>query len=261
AAPLHSTYHEDGPPSYYDNQDFPTAHWDDKSVRQAFIRKGFLVLSLQLSVTFAFVAVFTFLKGVKGFVQRNVWTYYVSYAVFFISLIVLSCCGDFRRKHPWNLVALSILTVSLSYMVGMIASFYNTDAVIMAVGITVVVCFTVVIFSLQTKYDFTSCRGVLIICLVVLIVFSILCIFIRNRIMDIIYASLGALLFTCVSPGGALTPWGQYWVLFSIFIDSLDEGTGRDRGEDTKVTPQRVVPTPSEMDRLERNLMGFSQGR
>lgn len=66
----------------------------------------FLVLSLQLSVTFAFVAVFTFVKGVKGFVQRNVWTYYVSYAVFFISLIVLSCCGDFRRKHPWNLVAL-----------------------------------------------------------------------------------------------------------------------------------------------------------
>ncbi|KFP90918.1 Protein lifeguard 1, partial [Apaloderma vittatum] len=54
----------------------------------------------------------------------------------------------------------------------------------------------------QTKYDFTSCRGVLIICLVVLIVFSILCIFIRNRILDIIYASLGALLFTCVSTWG-----------------------------------------------------------
>ncbi|XP_010001458.1 PREDICTED: protein lifeguard 1 [Chaetura pelagica] len=196
-APLHSTYHEDGPPSYYDNQDFPSAHWDDKSIRQAFIRKVFLVLTLQLSVTFAFVAVFTFAKSVRGFVQRNVWTYYVSYAVFFISLIVLSCCGDFRRKHPWNLVALSILTVSLSYMVGMIASFYDTEAVIMAVGITVVVCFTVVIFSLQTKYDFTSCRGVLIICLVVLILFSILCIFIRNRIVDIVYASLGALLFTC----------------------------------------------------------------
>lgn len=137
-APLHSTYHEDGPPSYYDNQDFPSAHWDDKSIRQAFIRKVghgglrrggsgasgssgasgvppvthstcpqvFLVLTLQLTVTFAFVTVFTFVKGVRGFVQRNVWTYYVSYAVFFISLIILSCCGDFRRKHPWNLVSL-----------------------------------------------------------------------------------------------------------------------------------------------------------
>lgn len=64
------------------------------------------MLTLQLSVTFAFVAAFTFAKGVRGFVQRNVWTYYVSYAIFFVSLIVLSCCGDFRRKHPWNLVAL-----------------------------------------------------------------------------------------------------------------------------------------------------------
>lgn len=43
----------------------------------------------------------------------------------------------------------SVLTLSLSYMVGMIASFYDTDTVIMAVGITAVVCFSVVLFSLQ----------------------------------------------------------------------------------------------------------------
>lgn len=57
-------------------------------------------------VTFSFVAVFTFVDEAKDFVRKNPWTYYVSYAVFFVSLIVLSCCGDFRRKHPWNLVAL-----------------------------------------------------------------------------------------------------------------------------------------------------------
>ncbi|CAD7694045.1 unnamed protein product [Nyctereutes procyonoides] len=105
-SPQHGNYHEEGPPSYYDNQDFPAINWDDKSIRQAFIRKVFLVLTLQLSVTLSTVAVFTFVGEVKGFVRENVWTYYVSYAVFFISLIVLSCCGDFRRKHPWNLVAL-----------------------------------------------------------------------------------------------------------------------------------------------------------
>nr|KAF6395792.1 glutamate ionotropic receptor NMDA type subunit associated protein 1 [Molossus molossus] len=218
-SPQHGNYHEEGPPSYYDNQDFPATNWDDKSIRQAFIRKVglelglgeqwhwagseqllsqvFLVLTLQLSVTLSTVAVFTFVKEVKGFVRQNVWTYYVSYAVFFISLIALSCCGEFRRKHPWNLIALSILTVSLSYMVGMIASFYNTEAVIMAVGITTTVCFTVVIFSMQTRYDFTSCMGVLLVSMVVLIVFAVLCIFIRNRILEIVYASLGALLFTC----------------------------------------------------------------
>lgn len=52
----------------------------------------------------------------------------------------------------------------------------------------------------QTKYDFTSCYGVLFVCLIVLIIFGILCIFIRDRILHIVYAGLGALLFTCVSP-------------------------------------------------------------
>ena len=66
----------------------------------------FLVLTAQLLVTFSFVALFTFEKNVKKFVQNNVWTYYVSYAVFLIPLIAISCCGEFRRKHPWNLVAL-----------------------------------------------------------------------------------------------------------------------------------------------------------
>ncbi|MBN3318721.1 LFG1 protein, partial [Atractosteus spatula] len=198
SVPLNSPgYHGDVPPSYYDNEEFTTSSWEDKSIRQAFIRKVFMVLTVQLMVTFAFVAIFTFVDDAKLFVRQHPWIYYVSYAIFFVSLIALSCCGDFRRKHPWNLVALSVLTLSLSYMVGMIASFYDTDSVIMAVGITAMVCFTVVLFSLQTKYDFTSCRGVLFVCLIVLILFSILCIFIRHRILHIVYASLGALLFTC----------------------------------------------------------------
>ncbi|KAL8165181.1 UNVERIFIED_CONTAM: hypothetical protein K2H54_032765 [Gekko kuhli] len=150
------SYHEDGPPFYYDNQDFPTMNSDSKNICQAFIHKVSLVLTLQLSITFTFVAIFTFVKE---------------------ALLEPGC--------PVH------LDLCLSYMVGMIANFYNMDAFIMAVGITAAVCFTVVIFTLQTKYDFTSCRGVLIVCLMVLLIFSILCIFSRNRILEIVYTSLG----------------------------------------------------------------------
>lgn len=66
----------------------------------------FLVLTVQLMVTFSFVAVFTFVDDAKKFVRQYPWLCYVSYAVFLVALIVLSCCGDFRRKHPWNLIAL-----------------------------------------------------------------------------------------------------------------------------------------------------------
>ncbi|KAM3614175.1 uncharacterized protein V6R79_011112 [Siganus canaliculatus] len=189
-------YNEDDPPPFHENQNFDFG-LDNKSIRRAFIRKVFGVLTVQLLVTFAFVAVFTFVGEVKAFVMVNTWTYFVSYAIFFASVCAISCCGELRRRHPWNLVALSILTLSMSYMVGMIASFHETESVVMAVGITAVVCFTVIIFSLQTKYDFTSCHGVLFVCLIVLILFGFLCIFIRDRILHIVYAGLGALLFTC----------------------------------------------------------------
>lgn len=189
-------HHEEDPPPFHENQDFDFG-LDHKSIRRAFIRKVFLVLTAQLMVTFAFVAVFTFVDEVKVFVQMHTWTYLVSYGIFFVSVCVISCCGSVRRQHPWNLVALSVLTLAMSYMVGMIASFHDTDTVVMAVGITAFVCFTVVIFSLQTKYDFTSCYGVLFVCLIVLILMGILCIFIRDRILHIVYAGLGALLFTC----------------------------------------------------------------
>ncbi|XP_059194600.1 glutamate receptor, ionotropic, N-methyl D-aspartate-associated protein 1b (glutamate binding) [Centropristis striata] len=190
-------YHsEEDPPAFHENQDFDFG-LDNKSIRRAFIRKVFLVLTAQLLVTFAFVAVFTFVDEVKEFVMVNAWTYLVSYVIFFVSVCVISCCGSVRRRHPWNLVALSVLTLSMSYMVGMIASYHDTDTVVMAVGITAVVCFTVVVFSLQTKYDFTSCYGVLFVCLIVLVIFGFLCIFIRDRILHIVYAGLGALLFTC----------------------------------------------------------------
>lgn len=186
----------DAPPAFEDNDDFGYG-LDNKSIRRAFIRKVFLVLTAQLVVTLAFVSVFTFVDEVKSFVQVNMWTYFLSYGVFFVSVCVISCCGSVRRRHPWNLVALSILTLSLSYMVGTIASYHDTDTVVMAVGITAGVCFTVVVFSLQTKYDFTSCHGVLFVCLMVLILFGLLCIFIQDGILHVVYAGLAALLFTC----------------------------------------------------------------
>lgn len=32
-------YHGDGPPSYYDNEEFTNSGFEDKNIRQAFIRK------------------------------------------------------------------------------------------------------------------------------------------------------------------------------------------------------------------------------
>uniref|UniRef100_A0A3Q2XIX1 Glutamate receptor, ionotropic, N-methyl D-aspartate-associated protein 1b (glutamate binding) n=1 Tax=Hippocampus comes TaxID=109280 RepID=A0A3Q2XIX1_HIPCM len=151
----------------------------------SFTPQVFLVLTAQLVVTFSFVVLFISVDEIKLFAKENIWAYIVSYVTFFVCMCAISCCGNLRRQHPWNLIAL-------------VSHVLFSCFVLNALGITAVVCFTVVIFSLQTKYDFTSCYGVMFVCCVVLILFSLLCIIMRDRIMHIVYAGLGALLFTCV---------------------------------------------------------------
>ena len=44
-------------------------------------------------------------------------------------------------------------------MLGTIATFYTTDAVLMAVGTTAAVTLALTLFAFQTKIDFTGCGG------------------------------------------------------------------------------------------------------
>lgn len=64
----------------------------------------------------------------------------------------------------------------------MISAYYTIDSILIAVGITTFVCLGVTIFSFQTKYDFTSCFGVLFVISLALLGFGIVCIFVRSNV-------------------------------------------------------------------------------
>lgn len=70
----------------------------------------FMILTLELLVTFVAVAVCTLSENAKKFVQANPWMMYLSFFVNLAVLIVLSCFRNFSRKHPWNLLALVGIT-------------------------------------------------------------------------------------------------------------------------------------------------------
>jgi FtsH-binding integral membrane protein len=65
---------------------------------------------------------------------------------------------------------------------GMISAYYNIVSVFIAVGITTFVCLGVTIFSFQTKFDFTSCVGVLFVISVAVMGFGIVCIFTYSNV-------------------------------------------------------------------------------
>ncbi|XP_072349773.1 protein lifeguard 2-like isoform X3 [Scyliorhinus torazame] len=137
---------------------------------------------------------------VKIYIQAHPGWYWASYAVFFVTYMTLACCPGPRRHFPWNLILLSIFTLTMSYMTGMMSSFYNTKSVLLCFGITALVCFAVTIFSFQTKFDFTSCHGVLFVLLIVLCISGLVLVIVLPfhyvPWLHAVYAVLGAVIFT-----------------------------------------------------------------
>ena len=54
---------------------------------------------------------------------------------------------------------LALWSVAEAVMLGMVASTYDVEAVLMAVGTTAGVTLALTIFAFQTKIDFTGCGG------------------------------------------------------------------------------------------------------
>ncbi|KAL4623405.1 protein lifeguard 2-like [Arapaima gigas] len=174
--------------------------WEDKNIRRMFVRKVFAILMVQLMVTFGLVALFTFCEQVRQFVQYNRILYLASYITFMGTYLVLVCSTSARRRYPTNIILLGIFTLAMSYMAGMLASYHNTRVVLLCVGITAMVCLGVTLFCFQTKFDFTSCHGLMFSLMMVLMMTGLLLIFTAPfgyiPWLQTAYAGLGALVFT-----------------------------------------------------------------
>ncbi|XP_060119293.1 protein lifeguard 3 isoform X2 [Heteronotia binoei] len=179
---------------------FSPTGWDNKKVRHAFIRKVYGIISVQLLMTVGIIAIFTFVTPVSSFVRRNIAVYYVSYAVFLVTYLVLACCEGPRRRFPWNIILLSVFTLAMGFMTGTITSMYDTKAVLLAMIITAVVAVAVTVFCFQTKVDFTSCTGLFCVLGIVVMVTGIITAVVLSfkyvYWLHMLYAAIGAIVFT-----------------------------------------------------------------
>lgn len=180
----------------YADEEVKGFDFSDASVRRGFIRKVYSILMVQLSITLGFICLFVFHEPTKRWVQHQPMLAIIAIVVVFGAMIALACCGDLRRKAPMNYILLLVFTVAEAFLLGVTSAQYDSIEVLMAVGITAAVCLALTLFALQTKYDFTMCGGVLLVCFVIIFIFGIVAIFVHSRIVSLVYASLGALLFS-----------------------------------------------------------------
>ncbi|KAH9404623.1 hypothetical protein TYRP_000449 [Tyrophagus putrescentiae] len=166
--------------------------FSSKTVRLGFIRKVYGILSVQLLITLGFVCAFSLSDGARKWTRQNQWLFWVAFGTTLVTIIMLTCCENFRRKTPHNYVALMVFTFAESFMVGVISSMYYYKIVLTAVLITAVICLALTIF----RIDFTVYNGLLFVLLIVLMLFGLIASFWRDGIVHLIYSCLGALLFS-----------------------------------------------------------------
>ncbi|NWY66002.1 LFG2 protein, partial [Erithacus rubecula] len=153
AAPLHPSWayvdpsksFQEGKGAHPPNSpSWPCVPYHKNSKKPIYLRSNNLVytlLILDLSLSCS--------EPIKGYIQTHPAWYWASYAVFFITYLILACCSGPSKTHPACLI--SIFSPLIRGILVIPAHYYNTKSVLLCLGITALVCLSVTIFSFQSK--------------------------------------------------------------------------------------------------------------
>lgn len=170
--------------------------FNDASIRRGFIRKVYSILMCQLLISTGIISLFVYHKPTKLYVQQHMEIFWICFAATIVLLICIHCSTTLSRKAPWNFMFLFLFTLAESVLLATAASTYNSNEVLLAVGITAAICFALTLFAFQTKIDFTAFSGILFALLVVLLLFGIAATIWNGPIVRLVYSCCGALLFS-----------------------------------------------------------------
>ncbi|XP_041962155.1 protein lifeguard 1 [Alosa sapidissima] len=184
------------PPPDYDQVSEETNCFSDASIRRGFVRKVYFTLTIQLLITVGIICAFLYWHDLKIWTLKTSWFPLAMMPATFVLIMVLACCGEIRRKVPLNFIFLGLFTIVEGLMLGSVTVYYSAEAVLWAAGATAFVCFTLTLFAMQTKWDFTRCSGLLWALAWSLISFGILCAIFRSQYLNIVYACLGTSVFS-----------------------------------------------------------------
>ena len=173
-------------------------YMDDQHVRLRFIRRVYGILALQMLFTIAMCALIALYVPARNFCLGP--TGLALYCVSMISILAIILALYFHKhSFPYNVCLLGIFTLFMSYMVGTIAAYFETqgagEMLVESLFITATVFLGLTLFTLQSKINFSFLGAGLGMGLWIVILWSFL-----GMIFGIqtgsVYALLGSLLFS-----------------------------------------------------------------
>ena len=92
------------------------------------------------------------------------------------------CCKSVARKTPHNYICLTIFTACQAFVFAHICSYYPSEIVLLAAGMTALLTVALTFYACTTKTDFTVCGGlffILIVVILLLVIFSFFMTFVQ----------------------------------------------------------------------------------
>ena len=172
---------------------------DDKirqSIRNGFISKVYGIITYQIVIT-AIVVYFAFISSsFQELLLKSASMYYICFFVSFFCVLLPLCSPKIYQKVPSNYIILTIFTLSESWLVAIFCCLYSFRSVMVSIFLTFITVFSLSIYALRTKKDFTVCGGTLFICLVLLIFSSLIFIILPIPLPNIIFTYISLVLFS-----------------------------------------------------------------
>lgn len=145
------------------------------SVRLGFIRKVYLLLTINFSITIAIGCACAFIDRLRNFMVDNLIVLWIALAIALALIIVLTC---FPPPFPFNMILMYVFVLSMSICIGgIVAQYFDSGQgliVLQAFIATGAVFAAVTTYVSVTKKDFSFLYGFLTAALITLLVLTIL---------------------------------------------------------------------------------------
>jgi FtsH-binding integral membrane protein len=150
----------------------------ETQIRRDFIAKVYGIFLMQI-VTTVIISSTGFIPTIKVHYQninqnQNNWVLWLYVCLTFLTMMPLICFKNLAKKVPYNYILLFSFTIfealTLSYIYAIID---NWKIVLTAALMTVTVTIALTTYACFTKTDFTAMRGILLVCIVLLILLGI----------------------------------------------------------------------------------------
>ncbi|KAI9333189.1 inhibitor of apoptosis-promoting Bax1-domain-containing protein [Zopfochytrium polystomum] len=119
--------------------------------RLAYVRKVHSILAAQMVVTVVVSALFYFHPVMNAWLAQRPWAFY---GTIIASIVVLMAVYFLRRRKPWNYILLFTFTLCESFLIGTACGLYNSQAILHATIIALVLFASLTLFTFQSRFRF-----------------------------------------------------------------------------------------------------------